>query len=73
MTTGERIRALRLQRGLTLRQLASAIDVSEATMARYEQGTIQTLTDQRADAIAEALGVTRAALHGITADEPFSP
>ena len=34
MTTGERIRALRLQRGLTLRQLASAIGVSEATMAR---------------------------------------
>lgn len=55
MTFGERIKDRRLELGLTLKQLAEKLDISEATMQRYESGKIKNLSPEKVSRIAEAL------------------
>ena len=61
---GERIRQWRIARKMTLAELAKSAGVSEATMQRYESGVIVNPPRERVLAMAEALGVTEAALMG---------
>lgn len=70
MEFGERLRLLREERGMTLRQLAEAAGVSEATIQRYECGVIKNPPRERISAMADALGVQAAALAG-WAEEPL--
>lgn len=57
MTLGDRIKQAREARGMTMLQLAEKIGVREATVSRYESGTIKNLPQSRLVAIAKALGV----------------
>lgn len=69
MEFGERLRRLRELRGMTLRQLADAVGVSEATIQRYECGVIKNPPRDRISAMADALGVPAASLAGWSDDE----
>ena len=69
MTFGERLRALRESQGITLAQLGRAVGVSEATIQRYECGEIQNPKQSRVTALAQALGVSEAALMGWDDDD----
>ncbi|RIV25105.1 XRE family transcriptional regulator [Fibrisoma montanum] len=53
---GQRIRQAREMKGLTQKELASALGVSEAAVYRYEQG--QNFTLDTLCKIAKAVGVT---------------
>ena len=71
VTLGERLRALRQARGLTLKTLAGRIGVSEATLARYEQGRIANPPRDRLARLARELGVTETELLGLETEEPL--
>ena len=73
MTTGESIRALRRAKGLTLKALAEKTGVSEATMARWEQGVIANPPREKLRRAAAALGVTEAELLGLSETGPVDP
>lgn len=38
MTVGERLRALRIQRGLTQQELAAQLKIDRSTLCKYETG-----------------------------------
>lgn len=64
MTIGERIRDQRLQKTMTLGQLAAAVGVSEATVQRYEAGIIKNINPEMVKKLADALGTTASWLLG---------
>lgn len=59
-----RIKELRLKKGLTLKQVADAIGVSEATVQRYESGKIGSLKYEKAEALAKLFNVSPGYLMG---------
>ena len=69
MTFGQRMKAIREEQRMTLAQVAERIGVSEATVQRYESGEIRNPPQTRIEAIAQALGVTAAALMGWEDDD----
>ena len=54
----------RLERGLTLKQIADKMGVSEATVQRWESGNIKSLRQNRIALLAEILQTTPSALMG---------
>lgn len=68
MNIGERIKKAREARGLTLRYVAEKLGKTEATVQRYESGTIKIKNDLLTD-IAEILSVNPAYLMGWTNDD----
>lgn len=66
MTKGERIRALRLQRDLTLEELGKMIGVGKATVKKYENGLIDNIPSDKIEALADALESTPAYIMGWT-------
>ena len=56
MALGDRIRDKRESKGMTLRELAAKIGVTEATVSRYESNQIKNPTNVKLRQIAEALG-----------------
>lgn len=64
---GERVRALRQERGLSLRQLAGLVGVSAATLSQIETGKVSA-QPARVTALAEALEVEPTSLDAATAD-----
>ena len=64
MTFGEKMKECRLEKGLTLQQIAEKLGVSESTVQRYESGQIKKLSQQTLNRIAKALGVTQSYLLG---------
>ena len=64
MTIGDRIRDQRLQKTMTLGQLAAAVGVSEATVQRYEAGIIKNINPEMVKKLADALGTTASWLLG---------
>lgn len=56
MSVGENIKALRKNKGLSQKQLADEVELSEITIRRYEKG-INDPTTEVVNKIAEALGV----------------
>ena len=72
MTIGEKIRDLRTQRGLTLKELAKAAHTSFQNIYKYENGIITNIPLDKIEMIANALEVKPADLLG-WADKSSSP
>ena len=60
----DKIKELRTQAGLTMRQLADAVNVSEATISRWESGNIPNMRRDKIAILAKALHTTPAYLMG---------
>lgn len=58
------IKKLRMEKGLTLLEVANALGVSEATMQRYESGAIKTIKYDTIEALCNILDATPAQLMG---------
>ena len=58
MRVGGNIKKYRLKKGMTLKQLADVIGLSEATVQKYEAGNIKTVGIELINKIAEALDVS---------------
>lgn len=67
MTIGENIRRIRLERGLTLKQLGEEVGVSEAYIRAYETGR-RNPKQQSLESLAQALHVNVEALAGTDFD-----
>lgn len=52
------IKEKRIERGLTMKELADAVGVSEATVSRWESGHIANMKHTRIEALAKALRVS---------------
>ncbi|HEU5100085.1 MAG TPA: helix-turn-helix transcriptional regulator [Roseiflexaceae bacterium] len=59
--TLRRLRAARIKAGMTVREVAAALDISHTLIVKYENGTIAPSFD-RLDALARIYGLTPAAL-----------
>ncbi len=64
MTTGERIKARRIELGLNADQLAEIVGVNRATIYRYENGGIENMSTDVLRPLADALHTTPTALMG---------
>ncbi len=71
MTTGERIREVRKERGLTQEELGKMIGVQKAAINKYETGIVVNLKRSTVSAIARALDVSPIYLLGL--DEQSDP
>ena len=56
-TFGEKLRAKRLERGLTQEQLGALVDLRKSGVAKYENGRIRNVSTEMATRFADALGV----------------
>lgn len=65
----ERIRSKRLQKGITLAQIADKLGVTEATAQRYESGSIKNIPYEHMCSYGEILGCSPAYLMGWTAED----
>jgi len=61
---GERLKNLRIKRGLTLDEVARKIGVSNATVSRWETGEIKAIGSDKIGALADVLGTTTEYLLG---------
>lgn len=64
MALKDNLRALRLQKGYTLQELARQIGVGKQTVQKYESGVIQNVPSDKIEKMAAFLGVTPEALMG---------
>ena len=64
MTIGARIKLLRLNKGMTIDELASKLGKNRTTVYRYENGDIENLPLDILNPLAEALDTTPAHLMG---------
>ena len=64
MTTGQRIRDLRKQQGLSAEDLAAKLGLSAATIYRYENGDIEKVRGDILEPLAKILHTTPAYLMG---------
>ena len=64
---GENIRHYRKINGLTIKEIASKVGITEATMQKYEVGKIRRVDVEMVKNIADAIGVEPSALTGWTA------
>lgn len=58
------IKNRRLELGLTMKQVADAVGVSEATISRWESGDIANMRRDRIFALAKKLGISPLAIMG---------
>lgn len=65
---GKRIRARRKQLGLTQKQLAELVDLSEGSVSRYESGSIKDAPTQKLNDFAKALSIEVAWIIGFKAE-----
>lgn len=72
MTIGERIKLLRIQRNMSIDELADKLGKNRTTVYRYENGDIENLPLCVLDPLSEALGTTPAYLMGWTPEEIIS-
>lgn len=63
-TLGERIRAVRKEKGLTQEALGQRAGIQKSAVAKYENGRIETPNTEVIQAFAQALGTTEAYLSG---------
>lgn len=73
MTTGERIKALRLEKGLSQEELGRLVGVQRAAINKYEKGLVVNLKRDTANRLAQALGTTPAALMGWAEEDAPPP
>lgn len=69
MTTGERIKSLRIAKGLSQEELGGLIGVKNAAVYKYENGLVINLKRSVIAKLAEALETTPAYLMGWNEDE----
>lgn len=69
MELKDRLKEMRLARGMTLEGLAKAVGTSKQTIHRYETGAITNIPSDKIEAIANALKTTPAYLMGWEQDE----
>ncbi len=70
MSIGKNVHRIRLERKLTLDQVASVVGVSRQTVQKYESGVIANIPQEKVERLARALAVSPAALMGW--EEPIS-
>ena len=58
MTVGEKIKSLRLEKGLSQVELAEAINESKQTIYKYETGIVTNIPLPKIEALAKVLGVS---------------
>ena len=68
MSTGDNIRSRRKAEGLTLEELAEAVNTTKQTIHRYERGIITNIPQERIEAIARALHTSPSELMGWNED-----
>lgn len=73
MTTGERLRVLRKQLGISADDVAKALNVSRATIFRYEKGDIEKVPGSKLEPLAKVLHTTPAYLMGWEEDQSVKP
>ncbi len=72
--SGERIKELRQERGISAEELGRLIGKNRATVYRYEDGSIDTIPIKTVRRIAEILDVRPSYLMGLADNpEPFDP
>lgn len=64
MTLSEKIKALRLEQGLTLEQVGDKVGVGKSTVRKWENGIIANMKRDKISKLADALGVSPAYLMG---------
>lgn len=64
MDIGQRIKALRKERGLTLEELGQKVGVGKSTVRKWETGAIANMRRDKIPRLADALGVSPAYLIG---------
>ena len=62
MGTKDIIKQKRIELGLTMKELANKIGVSEATISRWESGNIATMKQTKIALLAQVLGISPAVL-----------
>ncbi len=62
MKANEVIRLKRKEKGMTLRELAQRVGVSEATVSRWESGDIRSMKRPNIEALSRILGISPAIL-----------
>lgn len=65
----QRIKALRLEKGLTLEQVADVVGVGRSTVRKWETGMIANMRRDKIADLAKALGTTPAYLMGWDEEE----
>lgn len=70
MTTGERIRQLRIEHQLTQEELGAKVGVQKAAIYKYENGLIVNLKRSTIEKLALVLDTTPTYLMGMEDDEP---
>lgn len=70
MTTGERIRQLRIEHHLTQEELGAKVGVQKAAIYKYENGLIVNLKRSTIEKLALVLDTTPTYLMGMEDDEP---
>lgn len=70
MIINERLKARRLELGLTMAEVAEIVGVSEATVSRWESGNIGNMKRDRIAAYAKALKVSPKYIMGMVEDFP---
>ena len=65
MNSGEKIKALRLARGLTLEDVGQYVGVGKSTVRKWETGAIANMRRDKIPKLAEVLGTTLAYIIGI--------
>ena len=69
MTTGERIKQLRLERNLSQEELGAKVGVQKSAINKYETGVVINLKRGMIAKLADALGVTPAYMMGWEDDQ----
>lgn len=64
MEFGEKIKQLRLSRGMTLEQVGNIVGVGKSTVRKWENGDIKNMGRDKIELLAQALGVTPGYLMG---------
>lgn len=72
MEFGEKIKALREKRGMTLEQVGIIVGVGKSTVRKWETGDIRNMRRDKIQLLAKALGVTPGYLMGWTDDSSQS-
>lgn len=70
MTTGERIRQLRIEHQMTQEELGAKVGVQKAAIYKYENGLIVNLKRSTIEKLALVLDTTPTYLMGMEDDEP---
>ena len=73
MAIGDRIKAARKAKDLTLEELASALKLSRQTLSRYENGIISNIPSDKIEKLAEVLNTSPAYLMGWDSDNSTIP